>query len=221
MSEFLKVCDLKVVARSGRLILDVPELGLAAGATLGIQGASGAGKSTLLKALMGRAERTEGEIHWGDTDLLSLRAPARARFRAERIGVIFQDYLLFDELSAPSNAGIQALFRPRSERREIARAAQGLLETVEITEEKRPVASFSGGERQRVALARALAHRPDIILADEPTASLPAVAGAALIDTLLGEVRARDATLIVVSHDSAVLTRMESVVTLDHGRLAT
>ncbi|MEL6913498.1 MAG: ATP-binding cassette domain-containing protein [Pseudomonadota bacterium] len=202
------------------MILDLPSLALEAGETLGVRGASGAGKSTLLRALMGRAARAEGAVRWGGTDLLALPRAARTRFRAERMGVIFQDFLLFDELSAPSNAAIQALFRPRAARAGLAAEASRLLATMEIGETRRPVAHFSGGERQRVALARALSHGPDIILADEPTASLPAEAGAALVETLLEAVRARGATLIVVSHEPAVLARMGRVLTLDHGRAA-
>lgn len=215
----LRVEGLTVKSPRGRTILELPELDVPAGTALGLRGASGAGKTTFIHALMGLAPGASGRVLWGERDLIAMAEADRAAFRRTEIGTIFQDFLLFDELSAAANASIQALFRPADERRAIEEAAGALLTDASLQDQARPVASFSGGERQRVALARALAHAPCIILADEPTASLPEEAGAALVTTLLDHVAARGATLILASHDEGVLARMDRVLTLDHGRV--
>ena len=215
----LHVTDLVVRARSGRSLLDVPSLTLPSRRALGITGASGAGKSTLLFALMGLADDAAGSVCWGETDVLNLSKADRSAFRREAMGMVFQDFLLFEELGALENASIRRLFSPKSERADYVRTAQGLLSNLRVPAQARRVATFSGGERQRVAVARALVHDPPILLADEPTANLPREAGRALVETLLTTVRAAGKTLIVVSHDPQVLDRMDRVVTLDHGRV--
>ncbi|MEM9341506.1 MAG: ATP-binding cassette domain-containing protein [Pseudomonadota bacterium] len=216
----LEVEDLQVRARSGRVLLAVPSLSVPAGRALGVRGASGAGKSTFLFALMGLADGAEGRVRWGETDVLSLSDAARAEFRRTRMGMIFQDFLLFDELSAGGNAAIRGLFSPKAERAGLAEAAAGLLTRLDVAAEARTVATFSGGERQRVAVARALAHDPAIVLADEPTASLHREAGEALTDALLTRAREAGTTVVVASHDPQVLERMDEVLTLEHGQVS-
>jgi len=216
----LHVSRLTVRAHSGRSLLDIADLSLSSGQTLGIRGASGAGKSTLLFALMGLAERAEGEVRWGETELLGLGPAASAAFRRQHMGMIFQNFLLFDELSALGNATIRGLFSPKAERPTLAHAADTLLTRLDVSTGAQAAATLSGGERQRVAVARALAHDPSIVLADEPTASLHREAGDALTDALLERVREAGTTLVVVSHDPQLLAKMDRDVTLDHGRLA-
>ena len=201
-----------------RRILDIPSLDLAPGTALGIRGPSGAGKSTLLFALAGLAESATGEIRWDGTDILNLPEAARAAFRAQSTGMIFQDFLLFDELGAAENAGLQALFASKKHRPALRAAARSLLDGLGVPQDARSVTTFSGGERQRVAVARALAHDPKIVLADEPTASLHREAADALTDDLLSRVREGGRTLIVVSHDDRLLSRMDRRLTLRDGR---
>lgn len=215
----LRVRDLTVLAKSGATLLDVPELSVNSGAAIGIRGPSGAGKSTFLKALMGLAPRAKGQILWGGDNILDWGETARATFRRDRMGMVFQDFLLFDELGAGDNAAIQSYFSPKSGRSDLRAAADTLLSGLGIADRTRAVDSFSGGERQRVAVARALAHGPQILLADEPTASLHREAGDALTDDVLARVRDSGLTLIAVSHDARLLDRMDRVVTLDHGQV--
>lgn len=215
----LAVSDLKVTGDRGRVILSVPALDLAPGTALGVRGPSGAGKSTLLFALAGLAEAATGSVRWGEADILSMRPDARARFRAGTVGMIFQDFLLFDEMDAPGNAGLKALFAPRRDRTGLRQRGAEALTRLGLTGEGRTVASYSGGERQRVAIARALSSDPAVILADEPTASLHRAAADALTDDLLADVAERGRTLIVVSHDQRLLDRMTRVIEIADGAL--
>lgn len=220
MSLPLHVSDLRLRSPRGRLLLDLPALTAAHGALIGIRGASGAGKTTLLYALAGLLDRAEGSVRWGDTDLLALGSEGRARFRARNIGMIFQDFMLFEELGALDNASLTALFRPRSERPALRARARARLEALGLTDTDRRVTSFSGGERQRVAIARAMAAEAPVLLADEPTASLDRANADRLIDDLVALVRTQRTTLIAVSHDPALLDRMDRVLTIEGGALA-
>ncbi|MBR9765284.1 MAG: ATP-binding cassette domain-containing protein [Rhodobacteraceae bacterium] len=214
----LSLRDLVVPGADGPL-LQVPALDLTAGALLGIRGPSGAGKTTLLHAIAGLRERATGRVLWGETDLLALSAEARARFRACHMGMIFQDFLLFDELGAGANAALAAMFRPRPERAALRARATEVLDHLGLPATARPVASFSGGERQRVGIARALASDAPVLLADEPTAALHRAAAEALTGDLLRLVREGGRSLIAVSHDEALLARMDRVLTLEGGRI--
>ena len=218
MTFALDVHDLKVSAASGQSLLEIPRLELASGRSLGIRGPSGAGKSTLLYALSGLLDCLEGRLCWGDINLVELSSRRRAAFREHYVGMIFQDFLLFEELDALTNAGLSALFRPRRERGDISARAADHLQRLGIQDSARKVASFSGGERQRVAVARALAANPSILLADEPTASLHRSAADALSQDLVALARDAGTTLVVVSHDERLLARLDEVLTIADGR---
>lgn len=215
----LSVTDCVVRSDRGRVLLSVPSLELGPGVSLGIRGPSGAGKSTLLYALAGLLDWAEGSVRWGETELLTLNAARRTKFRAERIGMIFQDFLLFDELGALANASLPAMYAPRSERAALKARAGAQLTHLGIAAVKRTVDSFSGGERQRVAVARALSNDAGILLADEPTASLNREAADALIADLVAKVLKEGKTLIAVSHDEHLLEAMNRVITLTDGQI--
>ena len=216
----LRVDGLVVRNERGRAILTVEHMALEPGACLGIRGPSGAGKSTFLYALAGLLPRVEGAVRWGARDLAGFHDAGRTAFRRVHVGMIFQDFLLFEELSAAANAAIAAAYAPAGERAAIRERAAAMLARLGIAPETgRTVRSFSGGERQRVAVARALAHDPDIILADEPTASLDRAAADRLIDDLARLARDMGKTLIAVSHDGELHKRMDRVVDIVDGRL--
>ncbi len=158
-------------------------------------------------------------MKWGDVDILTAGQSARTAFRASNIGLIFQDFLLFEELSPAANAAIAALFLPAKQRRGLRQRANEQLLRLNIPQDARTVASFSGGERQRVAIARALANDPAILLADEPTASLDRDTANRVADDLTRLARAGNKTLITVSHDHDLLSRMDRVLTLTDGRI--
>ncbi|WP_420326970.1 ABC transporter ATP-binding protein [Mameliella sp.] len=213
----LQITDLEV--RAGhRTLLAVAELSAPAGALIGIRGPSGAGKSTFLHALSGLIE-AHGRLCWAEVDLPRLRPERRTAFRARNMGLIFQDFLLFEELSPQENAGLSGLFKPRRDREAIGARAAKVLARLGVPEGTRTVGSFSGGERQRVAIARALATDPGLLLADEPTASLDRRAADALIEDLTGLARAGGKTLIAVSHDTHLLERLDRVLTIEDGQV--
>ncbi|KAA8609255.1 ABC transporter ATP-binding protein [Salipiger aestuarii] len=215
----VSVSGLCVTGAGGRVLLSVSSLALPPGALVGVRGPSGAGKSTLLYALAGLIA-ARGRVCWGDTDIMPLSAEKRARFRAGNIGMIFQDFLLFEELGAGDNAALSALFLPRAQRRELRARADARLSALGLGNHAgRSVASFSGGERQRVAIARAMASGAPVLLADEPTASLDRGTADRLTADLIGLVRGNGTTLVVVTHDARLIDRMDRVLTIADGAL--
>lgn len=213
--------NLWIESASGRCLLSVPQLALPAGKSLAIRGPSGAGKSTLLFALAGLIPINRGSIRWGNTDLAMLSDKARTAFRDVACGIIFQDHFLFEELSAEQNASLTSLYAPKARRRGIAELAQNVMADLGVSScEKRTVTSFSGGERQRIAVARALAKNPQILLADEPTASLDRSTADRLINDLFSTLRGTARTLIVVSHDPALIAAAEHKLTISDGQVA-
>jgi putative ABC transport system ATP-binding protein len=185
----------------------------------GISGPSGSGKTTLLHAVGGLLRPTTGEIDWGGDDLATMSEAARDRWRRHNVGFVFQDFHLVPELTALDNVVLTAWFAGWSARAHIDRAF-ALLRHVGIAAPHQRAGLLSRGEQQRVAIARALLHRPALIFADEPTASLDAMTGAAVAELLVASAREAGATLLVVSHDTALLARMDVVHRIDKGRLA-
>lgn len=216
----LTVRELKVFSDRNHLLLDVPLLRVSAGEAVGVKGPSGAGKSTLLFALAGLQSNTSGSIHWGGLDLNCSNESARAAFRRAHLGIIFQDFLLFDELGPLENSAIQALFQPKKSRSALRQAANSALRQLGVKRETEDVTTYSGGERQRISVARALAHNPAILLADEPTANLDRLAADALVTDLVQQTKAKGRTLIVVSHDQSLLDQMDRIITIQDGVLS-
>jgi ABC-type lipoprotein export system ATPase subunit len=211
---------LVIRASDGRSLLEVPRLDLPAGATLAITGPSGAGKSSLLHALAGLLRPSQGQILWGGIDFAGLSEPSRARFRREHLGLVFQDFLLFEELGAFGNAAIAAGFAPAGERASIEAEAEGWLARLGLGKRSElNIRTYSGGERQRVAIARAMAHSPAVILADEPTASLDRASADRLIDDLIGIAAEEGRTLIAVTHDTRLARNLGGELKLADGQV--
>lgn len=215
----LSVRDLRVHSPNGRCLLDVPHLEMSAGSCLVVRGPSGAGKSTLLNALAGLQPVVSGSISWGVVSISVLVDRVRTAFRRDYIGFIFQDHLLFEELSAKENAAITAAYAPRAERAEIYAAADQMLMQLQVPQGTRTVASYSGGERQRVAVARALSGNPGIILADEPTASLDRETATALAHELLRIAREDGRTVVIVSHDPVLHELAPRLINMVDGKI--
>jgi putative ABC transport system ATP-binding protein len=217
----LKVADLLVCYSDGPggvTALEIDELIVPPGSLLAVTGPSGSGKSTFLYAIGGLLRPRRGRILWNNRDILLEAESARDRWRRHTIGFVFQDFHLLPELTPLQNVLLPASFeRLMTERRTRARAAE-LLERFEVPQARRMTGTLSRGEQQRVALARALLYDPPVILADEPTASLDANAGAKVADALVGLAGDGGRTVIAVTHDPALLTRFALKVALDHGR---
>ena len=219
VTQALSVTNLVVTSDRGRPILTVPQLDVAAGEAAVITGPSGAGKSTLLYSIAGLVTAAKGKIRWGETRLSELGDARRTAFRRENIGFVFQDHMLFEELSALDNAALSAAYAPRHERASLRAGAERVLDQLGLAADGRGTHTYSGGERQRIAVARALAGDPGIILADEPTASLDRETADRLTDDLL-DLAARGRTLLIVSHDPVVQARIGRRIEVLDGALA-
>ncbi|OYX70714.1 MAG: ABC transporter [Rhizobiales bacterium 32-66-11] len=199
--------------------LDIPALHVAAGTRLAVTGPSGAGKTTLINLIVGLTRPDSGRIAWGETDLASLGEGRRDRFRAAHVGLVMQNFHLFAGLSALDNVLLPARFWSLRLDPALKARALALLERVGVRRPRQKVETLSRGEMQRVAVARAVLMRPDVLVADEPTASLDAEAGDAVAGLLCALAREQHATLIVVTHDARLVARMARHLTLVDGRI--
>ncbi|MBF0169762.1 MAG: ABC transporter ATP-binding protein [Nitrospinae bacterium] len=200
-------------------VLDRVDLAVPQGERLAIVGASGAGKSTLLHLLGGLDRPTEGTVRFGDTDIFSLPDAARSRWRAQRIGFVFQNHLLLPEFSAVENVALAAMIR-ETPRREALRLAEERLLEVGLKERlhHRP-GKLSGGEQQRVALARALVNGPALVLADEPTGNLDTRTGEEVFELITRLNEERRLTFVIVTHNLDLARRMDRTIGMKDGRI--
>jgi putative ABC transport system ATP-binding protein len=192
-------------------------LTIAKGEAVGIVGASGSGKSTLLMIMAGLERPDKGEVEIDGVKLGGLNEDALARFRGQRIGIVFQSFHLIPTMTALENVAAPLEL---SGSRDANKRARAELEEVGLGDRLGHYpAQLSGGEQQRVALARALAPRPSLMIADEPTGNLDEATGRAIID-LMFELPARlGATLALVTHDGALASRCDRVIRMRSGRI--
>jgi putative ABC transport system ATP-binding protein len=200
--------------------VDVDRFAAAAGELVGITGPSGSGKTSLLHLLTGIQRADQGEVRWGDTLVTNLSETGRDRWRRRHVGLVFQDFHLIPGLSPRANVLVSSWFEALHPSPDLQARAKELLHRVGAPDAARDVTTLSRGEQQRVAIARALLRDPPIIVADEPTASLDALTGARIVDLLLAAAQGQGATLLVVSHDAALLGRLDRVWWLEDGRLS-
>ncbi|WP_111493986.1 MULTISPECIES: ATP-binding cassette domain-containing protein [Marinobacter] len=189
--------------------LTFPDLLLAPGEHLFLRGPSGSGKSTLLALLAGLSLPDDGVLRLGDRALPELSRRARDRLRADRMGVIFQQFNLVPYLSVVDNVTLPCRLsktRAGRARPDPQREARRLLTALDVDEAlwSRPVTRLSVGQQQRVACARALIGQPDLVLADEPTSALDADNRDRFIELLMQQCRASETALVFVSHDRAL-----------------
>jgi putative ABC transport system ATP-binding protein len=202
-------------------ILDDINLTVAAGETVAVLGASGSGKSTLLGLLAGLDRPSSGAVSVFGQDLFSLDEDARARVRADNIGFVFQTFQLLPHLNALENVMLPLELGAGAAGVKPAEAARALLSRVGLAERVHHYPStLSGGEQQRVALARAFVARPAILLADEPTGSLDAATGDAVIRLMFELNREAGSTLVLVTHDTQIAGLCGRRIRLQAGRLA-
>lgn len=194
-------------------ILDIPRFEVAAGAQVVIRGQSGCGKTTLLHAIAGLVHVDEGRIEVDQVDVTQLGEGARDRFRAQRIGYIFQTFNLLAGFSALENVLLGMTFT--GQRRDVQRA-RALLDRVGLAHRlsHRP-AALSVGEQQRVAVARALVNRPSVLLADEPTANVDPGNQQHVIDLVRQTCADEQVSLLLVTHAAEVAEQFDRVEQLD------
>lgn len=199
--------------------LDDVSLSIPKGASVAILGKSGSGKSTLMHAMSGLDRPEQGEVVIDGENILTLKQKAVDRFRAEKIGFIFQSFFVqgnesvYDNVSMP----LEIADVSRSKRKKRVEAA---LEAVELSDKiKNKAKNLSGGQKQRLAVARAIANEPSIIFADEPTGNLDSVTGAKVENMLFDYNRNKGVTLIVVTHDPDLASRCDMIVNIRDGKV--
>ena len=190
---------------------------LESGGFLSIVGPSGSGKTTLLGLLAGLDRPTSGSVTLDGVDLGALDEDARARFRRQRVGFVFQAFQLIPTLTARENVQVPMELAGDSD---AAARADELLARVGLVERSHHYPSqLSGGEQQRVAVARAFSTRPRILFADEPTGNLDAANGAIVIDTMTALNAEYGTTLVLVTHDLDLANLAHRTIRLADGNI--
>jgi putative ABC transport system ATP-binding protein len=199
--------------------LEGVELALQRGEMAAVMGPSGCGKTTLLNCLSGLDEINGGDVRIEGVSLASMSDRVRTRYRAERMGFVFQFYNLMPVLTAVENVELSLLLAGRTPK-EARRRAVGALDLVGLADRSSHVPEqLSGGERQRVTIARALVNDPAIVWADEPTGDLDSET-ADEITTLMRRLnRERGLTFLIVTHDIAVGRRTDRILRMLDGRV--
>ncbi|MGE8270643.1 ATP-binding cassette domain-containing protein [Stenotrophomonas sp. AS012628] len=202
-----------------RLVLDIPRLWVEQGSSVLLRGISGGGKSTLLGLLAGVLLPGKGRVEVAGHALQDMGGAARDRFRADQLGVIFQQFNLLPFLTVRDNIALGLRFsRLRSARisgpldAEIARLLQALQLDPELMQ--RRAGTLSVGQQQRVAAARALIGRPALLLADEPTSALDREAASAFLQLMSAQCQAAGTTVLVVSHDDSLQPLFDRTISL-------
>lgn len=191
------------------VILDQVSAQVMPGETVAIIGPSGSGKSTLLSLIGLLDTPTHGDIFIAERNVKGLSEKEKALFRNEKIGFIFQSFELISPFSVAEN--IAAPLEIGGKKVEAGVVEQMLAEVGLTARADALPYTLSGGEKQRVAIARALIHKPALLLADEPTGSLDRATGDRVMTLLLDAVTKRDATLVVITHDESIATKMDRV----------
>jgi putative ABC transport system ATP-binding protein len=208
----------RVADATGELtILQNVDFTVPVGATLAIVGASGSGKSTLLGLLAGLDTPSEGTVKLGGVDIFELNEDGRAALRKARLGFVFQSFQLLAHLTALENVMLPLELRGDGDAKQ---KAEAMLARVGLSSRLKHYPKYlSGGEQQRVALARAFVCEPPLLFADEPTGSLDAATGDAVIRLMFDLNKERQSTLVLVTHDPAIAAMCTRIMTIAAGRI--
>ncbi|HEX7689148.1 MAG TPA: ABC transporter ATP-binding protein [Burkholderiaceae bacterium] len=189
------------------------------GEMLYIVGPSGSGKTTLLSVISGILRPDGGRVVVDGQELWALDDDRLAEFRLRRIGFVFQDYHLFPRLTTVENVAIPLILRKRPWN-EALDAARAMLEVVGLSSRAElPPVKLSGGEQQRVAIARAMVSAPDILILDEPTASLDGDTGKAIVGFVRREMLCATRTIVIVTHDARIDEFADRVLRMEDGQI--
>jgi putative ABC transport system ATP-binding protein len=187
------------------------------GEVVAVVGQSGSGKSTLLSLLSGLDMPTSGAVSVNGQDLTKLSQDEITRFRAQHIGIVFQQFHLMAHLTALENVMLPLEILNQSD---IEIRAKKILESMELSHRLKHFPSqLSGGECQRVAMARALVVEPSILLADEPSGNLDVETGARVMSAFFEAIRKTKVTTVLVTHSEALAARCDRQLTLKNGIL--
>ncbi len=189
------------------------------GEMLFIVGPSGSGKTTLLSVLSGILRPNGGRVEVEGADIWDLTSDALADFRLRKLGFVFQDYHLFPRLTTAENVAIPLILKRRNWNDAIVEARK-YLEIVGLKDRADlPPVKLSGGEQQRVAIARAIASQPDILIMDEPTASLDGDTGHAIVGFVKEHVLTDKRCILIVTHDDRIYDFATRILKMADGQL--
>ncbi len=209
---------LKLASAAGEVnILRGLNLAVGRGETVGVAGPSGSGKSTMMMIIAGLEQPSSGRVEVDGADLTAMSEDELARFRRQRIGIVFQAFHLIPTMTALENVAVPLEFARRADAFE--RAASSLAAVGLEHRLSHYPGQLSGGEQQRVALARAFAVEPRLLLADEPTGNLDGETGRQVIDLMFALAARQASTLILITHDPALASRCGRLVRLVDGRI--
>ncbi len=184
-----------------------------------IEGPSGSGKTTLLSLISGILKPNSGSVLVDNKDIWSMASDQIADFRLNKIGFVFQDFHLFSRLTTVENVAIPLILK-RRDWNESINSAMEYLDIVGIKNRANlPPVKLSGGEQQRVAIARAIASSPDILIFDEPTASLDGDTGRRIVEFVKKNVLNEKRCIIIVTHDSRIFEYADRIMKMEDGRI--
>jgi putative ABC transport system ATP-binding protein len=189
------------------------------GEILYIVGPSGSGKTTLLSMISGILKPNSGQVLVEDKDIWGMSNDELADFRLNKIGFVFQDYHLFPRLTTVENVAIPLILKKR-DWDESLNVAMEYLEIVGLKDRAQlPPVKLSGGEQQRVVIARAIASRPDILIFDEPTASLDGDTGRKIVEFVKEHILNGKRCIIIVTHDSRIFEYADRIINMEDGKI--
>jgi putative ABC transport system ATP-binding protein len=189
------------------------------GEMLYIVGPSGSGKTTLLSIISGILRPDDGDVVVKDTDIWKLGSDALAGFRLQTIGFVFQDYHLFPRLTTLENVAIPLILRREPWDKSLTEARKTLQVVGRAEKENLPPYKLSGGEQQRVAIARAIVAQPDLLIFDEPTASLDGDTGRKIVAFVKEHILNTQRAIIIVNHDSRIYEYATRIIRMEDGRI--
>jgi putative ABC transport system ATP-binding protein len=190
------------------------------GEMLYIFGPSGSGKTTLLSLISGILRPNSGSVRVKGREIWSLSKNEIADFRLNTVGFVFQDYHLFPKLTTVENVAIPLILKKR-DWKESMEVAMDFLEVVGLRDRALlPPAKLSGGEQQRVAIARAIVSNPDILVFDEPTASLDGNTGRKILSFVKENIMNEQKCILIVTHDSRIFEYADRMIRMEDGRIA-
>ncbi len=209
----------KSYSNTGRKVIDGLSMEIASGESLAISGPSGAGKSTLLNLLSGLDNPDKGNIYFDDICFSKLTDSKKILFRLKNISIIFQSPNLLNDFNVIENIMLPIRYIGSSYKasKDIALQCLDSVDLVDFANE--PISTLSGGESQRVGIARALAMKSKIIFADEPTGNLDTKITESVINSLIDICNKKMITLITVSHDESVISKMSVQKKIINGKL--
>ncbi len=182
-------------------------------------GPSGSGKTTLLSMISGILKPDSGKVIVEGRDIWGLGANQIADFRLNKVGFVFQDYHLFPKLSTVENVAIPLILKKQDWDRSMKSALE-VLEVVGLANRAPlPPVKLSGGEQQRVAIARAIVGRPDLLIFDEPTASLDGVTGKRIIEFVKDNILNDSRCILIVTHDSRIFEFADRIIEMEDGKI--